>query len=176
MVCRLHRTALARPWQDDRPRRTRVVLAAEPFPSAPDQRHPRLDLSVPVQARNRQAGPLPFLLEARLGGFERTSEGVAEMIQRLIKEELGRHAWLKPFVFPLMPAFQRLRKRIDYAERGGAPLLGINGVCIIGHGRSDAYAVMNACRFGPGRGFLHGRSVNVKAKIAAIRKSLRQLD
>src|SRR5262249_32665346 len=48
----------------------------------------------------------------------KTSEGVAEMIQRLIKEELGRHAWLKPFVLPLMPAFQRLRKRIDYAERG----------------------------------------------------------
>src|SRR5205823_11236747 len=45
----------------------------------------------------------------------KTSEGVAEMIQRLIKEELGRHAWLKPFVLPLMPAFQRLRKRIAYA-------------------------------------------------------------
>ena len=76
----------------------------------------------------------------------KTSEGVAEMVQRLIKEELGRHSWLKPFVLPLMPAFRRLRKRIDYAERGGAPLLGVNGICIIGHGRSDAYAVTNACR------------------------------
>jgi glycerol-3-phosphate acyltransferase PlsX len=76
----------------------------------------------------------------------KTGEGVAEMVLRLIKAELGRHAWMKPFVLPLMPALRRLRQRIDYAERGGAPLLGVNGICIIGHGRSDAYAVTNACR------------------------------
>jgi len=76
----------------------------------------------------------------------KTGEGVAEMVLRLIKAELGRHVWLKPFVVPLMPALRRLHRRIDYAERGGAPLLGVNGVCIIGHGRSDAYAVTNACR------------------------------
>jgi len=76
----------------------------------------------------------------------KTGEGVAEMVLRLIKAELGRHVWLKPFVVPLMPALRRLHRRIDYAERGGAPLLGVNGVCIIGHGRSDAYAVANACR------------------------------
>jgi glycerol-3-phosphate acyltransferase PlsX len=76
----------------------------------------------------------------------KTSEGVAEMMQRLIREELNRHIWMKPLLIPFRPAFQRLRKRMDYAERGGAPLLGVNGVCIIGHGRSDAFAVMNACR------------------------------
>lgn len=75
----------------------------------------------------------------------KTSEGVAEMIQRIIREELNRHIWMKPLLLPFRPAFQRLRKRMDYAERGGAPLLGVNGVCMIGHGRSDAYAVMNAC-------------------------------
>ena len=75
----------------------------------------------------------------------KTSEGVAEMMQRLIREELNRHVWMKPLLLPFKPAFQRLRKRMDYAERGGAPLLGVNGVCIIGHGRSDAFAVMNAC-------------------------------
>ncbi len=76
----------------------------------------------------------------------KTGEGVAEMVLRLIKDELGRHAWMKPFVLPLMPALRRLRQRVDYAERGGAPLLGVNGICIIGHGRSNAYAVTNACR------------------------------
>ncbi len=76
----------------------------------------------------------------------KTGEGVAEMVLQLIKEELGRHAWLKPFILPLRPALHRLKRRIDYAERGGAPLLGVNGVCIIGHGRSDAYAITNACR------------------------------
>ncbi|HZO88829.1 MAG TPA: phosphate acyltransferase PlsX [Chthonomonadaceae bacterium] len=76
----------------------------------------------------------------------KTGEGVAEMVLRLIKEELSRHIWMKPFVAPLMPALRRLHRRIDYAERGGAPLLGVNGICIIGHGRSDAYAITNACR------------------------------
>jgi len=76
----------------------------------------------------------------------KTGEGVAEMVLRLIKEELGKHTWMKPFVIPMMPALRRLKRRIDYAERGGAPLLGVNGICIIGHGRSDAYAVTNACK------------------------------
>jgi glycerol-3-phosphate acyltransferase PlsX len=39
-----------------------------------------------------------------------------------------------------------LRKQIDYREFGGAPLLGVNGVCIIGHGSSDALAIVNAVR------------------------------
>ena len=76
----------------------------------------------------------------------KTGEGVAEMVLRLIKEELGRHAWMKAFALPMMPALRRLKRRIDYAERGGAPLLGVNGICIIGHGRSDAYAITNACK------------------------------
>ena len=75
----------------------------------------------------------------------KTGEGVAEMVLHLIKEELGRHAWMKPLLLPLMPALRRLRGKVDYAERGGAPLLGVNGVCIIGHGRSNALAVRNAC-------------------------------
>lgn len=76
----------------------------------------------------------------------KTGEGVAEMILRLLKDELSRHAWMKPFALPLKPALQRMRRRIAYDESGGAPLLGINGVCIIGHGRSNANAVTNACR------------------------------
>jgi glycerol-3-phosphate acyltransferase PlsX len=76
----------------------------------------------------------------------KTSEGVAEMITKVLRDELTRQAWMKPFLLPIRPALTHLRKRIDYAERGGAPLLGINGICIIGHGRSNAYAVQNACR------------------------------
>ena len=41
---------------------------------------------------------------------------------------------------------KRFKKRIDYSEYGGAPLLGIDGVLIIGHGRSHAYAVKNAIK------------------------------
>ncbi|MCX6382559.1 MAG: phosphate acyltransferase PlsX [Armatimonadetes bacterium] len=76
----------------------------------------------------------------------KTSEGVAEMIQTLLKEEMNRLGFAKAFALPLKPAFRALKKRVDYAERGGAPLLGINGVCIIGHGRSNAYAILNACK------------------------------
>ncbi len=46
----------------------------------------------------------------------------------------------------LKPAFQRVRKRTDTFEVGGAPLLGVNGVVIIGHGRSNAVAIKNAIR------------------------------
>jgi len=43
-------------------------------------------------------------------------------------------------------AFSDFKKRVDYSEIGGAPLLGVKGVCIICHGRSDANAIKNAIR------------------------------
>jgi glycerol-3-phosphate acyltransferase PlsX len=46
----------------------------------------------------------------------------------------------------LMPSFKRFKRDLDYAEYGGAPLLGVNGVAIIGHGRSNAKAIKNAIR------------------------------
>lgn len=76
----------------------------------------------------------------------KTGEGVAEMVMGLIKEELSKRSWIKFLALPLVPALRKLKRRIDYAERGGAPLLGVNGICIIGHGRSDAYAISNACK------------------------------
>ena len=44
------------------------------------------------------------------------------------------------------PALRKIKKRIDYSEYGGAPLLGIGGACIIGHGKSNSYAIKNAIR------------------------------
>jgi glycerol-3-phosphate acyltransferase PlsX len=76
----------------------------------------------------------------------KTGEGVAEMVMKLLKEELTRHKWMQLFVLPLRSGLRRMRDRIDYREFGGAPLLGVNGVCIIGHGRSDARAIINAVR------------------------------
>jgi glycerol-3-phosphate acyltransferase PlsX len=46
----------------------------------------------------------------------------------------------------LKPAFRRLRRRLDYSEVGGAPLLGVDGTCIIAHGRSNVRAIKNAIR------------------------------
>ncbi|MBU1487509.1 phosphate acyltransferase, partial [bacterium] len=44
------------------------------------------------------------------------------------------------------PAFVSLKRRLDYSEYGGAPLLGTNGVCIISHGKSSSKAIKNALR------------------------------
>jgi glycerol-3-phosphate acyltransferase PlsX len=51
-----------------------------------------------------------------------------------------------PGLLFLWPALRRIAKRLDYAEYGGAPLLGVNGVVIIAHGRSNAKAIKNAVR------------------------------
>jgi glycerol-3-phosphate acyltransferase PlsX len=74
------------------------------------------------------------------------SEGLADTIKKLLLKEiagsiLGRLSYLF-LAGPLL----RLRRRIDYAEFGGAPLLGVNGVCMICHGRSSAKAIKNAVR------------------------------
>jgi glycerol-3-phosphate acyltransferase PlsX len=72
------------------------------------------------------------------------SEGLVDAVEHLLGEELqatfsGRVGYL----FSLR-AFRRFRKRLDYSEYGGAPLLGVNGLCIVGHGRSSVKAVRNA--------------------------------
>ncbi len=76
--------------------------------------------------------------------FLKTSEGVAEIVMKVVKEELMRNPLNRVPLALLRPAFGRIRRRLDYREWGGAPLLGVDGVCIIGHGRSDRYAVRQA--------------------------------
>lgn len=76
----------------------------------------------------------------------KTGEGVAEMVLSMVREELKRYKWMKLLLLPLRRGIRDLRNRIDYREFGGAPLLGVNGICIIGHGRSDARAIVNAVR------------------------------
>jgi phosphate acyltransferase len=74
------------------------------------------------------------------------SESLADMIVHLIREELTRGPMAKLGALLVRPAFRRFWKRVDYNELGGAPLLGINGVCIISHGASPPRAVKNAIR------------------------------
>ncbi len=74
------------------------------------------------------------------------SEGLADMIIHLIREELTRTPLAKLGALLIRPAFRRFWKRVDYTEFGGAPLLGINGACIISHGASPPRAVQNAIR------------------------------
>lgn len=74
------------------------------------------------------------------------AEGVAEYIFATIKAEMNRSLIRKIGGLLSRPAFKGVKASLDYAEYGGAPLLGVNGVCMIGHGRSDARAVRSAIR------------------------------
>jgi glycerol-3-phosphate acyltransferase PlsX len=74
------------------------------------------------------------------------SESLAEMVGAMIKEELTRDIRSKVGAALAVPAFGRFRKRVDYTEMGGAPLLGIDGAAIICHGASPVKAIKNAVR------------------------------
>ena len=74
------------------------------------------------------------------------SEAVAETIGLMIRENIGDNLVRKLGYIMMRPAFRALKRRIDYAEYGGAPLVGINGISIISHGRSSDRAIKNAVR------------------------------
>ena len=76
----------------------------------------------------------------------KVAEGLAEMMSRMLKESLSATISSKIGYALSRSAFKDFKKRVDYAEIGGAPLLGVKGVCIICHGRSDANAIKNAIR------------------------------
>jgi len=74
----------------------------------------------------------------------KTSEGLAEALMLMLKREIERARFGKLGYLLLKPAFDRFKKKVSYAEYGGAPLLGLNGISIICHGRSDPWAIRNA--------------------------------
>jgi glycerol-3-phosphate acyltransferase PlsX len=76
----------------------------------------------------------------------KASESLAEMVSRTLKEELKRSTMRKIGALMAKNAFVSLKKRMDYSEYGGAPLLGVRGGCIVCHGRSNAKAIKNAIR------------------------------
>ncbi|MDQ3282338.1 MAG: phosphate acyltransferase PlsX [Acidobacteriota bacterium] len=76
----------------------------------------------------------------------KASESLAEMLGKMIREEITRSLPRKMGALLVKGAFDDLKKRTDYSEYGGAPLLGVKGGCIISHGRSNAKAIKNAIR------------------------------
>ena len=74
------------------------------------------------------------------------SEGLQDAVLSLIKRELSASAITKAGAVLARPAFQNLKKRLDYAEYGGAPLLGVRQIVVVGHGSSNARAIRNAIR------------------------------
>src|SRR6476661_10252845 len=74
------------------------------------------------------------------------SEGLTEAMLSMIKRELRVSAVTKAGAMLAKPAFRNIKKRLDYSEYGGAPLLGVRRIVVIGHGRSNARAIRNAIR------------------------------
>ena len=74
----------------------------------------------------------------------KVSEGLVEVIEELLRAELTRTFTTRFGYLLSRRAFRRFHRRVDYSEYGGAPLLGVAGLAIVGHGRSSVKAVRNA--------------------------------
>ncbi len=74
----------------------------------------------------------------------KVSEGLADAAMQMLKDEILQSFAAKVGYLLARPAFNAFKKRVDYAEYGGAPLLGINGIGIICHGKSSSHAIKNA--------------------------------
>jgi glycerol-3-phosphate acyltransferase PlsX len=76
----------------------------------------------------------------------KTSEGLARLVRSSLRESLKSTVTSQVGALLSRKAFDNFKKRLDYSEYGGAPLLGVRGVCIVGHGSSNERAIMNAIR------------------------------
>jgi len=77
----------------------------------------------------------------------KVAEGFGEMVVGMLMDEARQSPMYGAGLLMAKGAFRNLRKKVDYAEYGGAPLLGVGGACLIGHGKSSAKAIRNAIRF-----------------------------
>jgi phosphate acyltransferase len=76
----------------------------------------------------------------------KASEGLAKLVSVSLRESLKSTVTSQIGALLSQKAFKSFKKRLDYTEYGGAPLLGVRGVCIVGHGSSNEHAVMNGIR------------------------------
>jgi glycerol-3-phosphate acyltransferase PlsX len=104
-----------------------------------------LDFVGNVDAHDLYSGPADVLVcDGFTGNIAlKVSEGLAEMIGDLVGDELARQE-RSAGSLAATRVYRRLRRRIDYSEYGGAPLLGLTGLAVVGHGRSSARAVRKA--------------------------------
>jgi glycerol-3-phosphate acyltransferase PlsX len=109
-------------------------------------RNSRLNFIGNVEGRDMYTGQTDVIVcDGFTGNIAlKVSEGVTETIISLLKEELRSSLQTKAGAILSRPAFRRFRRRVDYAEYGGALLIGIKGVTVICHGRSNAKAIRNA--------------------------------
>jgi len=99
-----------------------------------------------VEAREVYSGTADVIVADGFTGNValKISEGLVETMEALLGEELSSTVSLRVGSLLTRRALRRFKRRVDYSEYGGAPLLGVAGIAIVGHGRSSAKAVRNA--------------------------------
>lgn len=101
-----------------------------------------------VEGKDIPAGLVDVVVTDGFTGnvYIKGAEGVAWMIMKILEREIKSRPIALLGAFLARGAFRALRTNLDYREFGGGPLLGVNGVVVIAHGRSDPYAIRNAIR------------------------------
>jgi glycerol-3-phosphate acyltransferase PlsX len=109
-------------------------------------RQSKLNFVGNVEGRDVYSGDLDVVVcDGFVGNISlKISEGLAEAAMQMLKDEIMKSFQAKIGYLLIRKAFAAFRKRVDYAEYGGAPLLGINGIGIICHGSSSSVAICNA--------------------------------
>jgi glycerol-3-phosphate acyltransferase PlsX len=128
-----------------------TVLTREAFKllsrTSPTGAGPEFEFLGNVEGRDIFKGPADVVVTDGFTGnvLLKGCEGLVEWIGETVKEEVMRGSMVEKLGAWLMrPALRRFRQRSDYAETGGAPLIGVDGVVIVCHGGSDARAIKNA--------------------------------
>ncbi len=120
-------------------------LTKEAFPLL---RQSSLNFVGNVEGRDLFSGAVDVIVTDGFTGnvMLKLSEGLTEAMLSMIKRELTGSAVTKAGAMLAKPAFRNIKKRLDYSEYGGAPLLGVRRIVVIGHGSSNARAIRNAIR------------------------------
>src|SRR3712207_8504200 len=93
----------------------------------------------------------------------KTSEGLVDAVEALLGEELQSTFSSQVGYLLSRRAYRRFRRRVDYSEYGGAPLMGVAGLCIVGHGRSSARADRKSTR-------LNSSHANISYAVFCLKK------
>ncbi len=121
-------------------------LVLETLPLLKEARH--LNFIGNVEGRDVFKGTCDVIVTDGFTGnvMLKTAEGVVSLFTQYVREELRRDLLAKAGAVLMAPALKRMKRRLDWEEHGAAPLLGVNGVCFIGHGRSGPRAFRSAIR------------------------------
>jgi glycerol-3-phosphate acyltransferase PlsX len=97
----------------------------------------------------------------------KAAETLAEKLVDMLREELMRTPRTRVGAWLSLPAFRAMRRRIDPSEYGGAPLLGLKGCCVIGHGKSNPQAIKHGIRVAA-EFFASGVNGNIERELQAL--------